>query len=388
MEWNREMGRSSKSRVSDQIRNESTKVAPVHGGIPDLFGAISPDEGKPENGAQKRRGRPPRSTPQEASAVAVVQQLTPDFDSPLTGPVRAERYTMEYPFFAVTTGRKKISWSHDNVSVEVLGTENGVASLEDKVWLLYIGSLMRDKLEKGESVDRKFRFKVHDLFRISGRSTSQKSYDLLEVALVRLQGTQVRTNLKTGGKIDTALFSWLKTANFEKKVRRNGTEYITEVTAEVCDWLYRAFIDDSQVLVQHDGYFKLPALERRLFEFCYSMTQDSARVVLPLTELKDRMAVQGELRDFRYKLSTTIESRVLPGFDYRFVRVAGTDEKGIPQYVENTLWSSLDQVYLSISRNSNNRLIDLERLQARKQERHLARKAKASQNQQQEGKAA
>ena len=73
-------------------------------------------------------------------------------DSPLMSEVRGERSLMAFPFFALSKGKwtKTLAYKTDKVSIEIVPTAKGVATIYDKEIVLYIASLMVAKLEAGD----------------------------------------------------------------------------------------------------------------------------------------------------------------------------------------------------------------------------------------------
>jgi len=274
------------------------------------------------------------------------QSLLPGLDSPLRGEVKNERHTMLHSFFALLPGRTEpITYTEGNVQIEVKGTSAGIATLTDKEFLIYVSSLIAEKLDRGEWVAQTFTFTAHDFFRVSGRSTGNRSYELLRGSLERLQGTQIMTNIKTGGQGSQSWFSWLKSATIETTVRKDGKEVWKRITVELCDWLWRAIVKDRHFLTNESGYFRLPAMERRLYEIAHAELDTQASVTIPLDVLRQRMAATTNLKAYRYKLAKMFESNVLPGFAFTIVYRL-TDDR----FVEPEKRVPLDQLYVVIAR--------------------------------------
>jgi plasmid replication initiation protein len=87
-------------------------------------------------------------------------------DSPLLGKVKNDRTMMVWNFFALSKERvTELPLFRDDqlgVRIEVVGTKYGVATVYDKEVLIYIASLMQDKLNRGEMVNQRFTFTAHD----------------------------------------------------------------------------------------------------------------------------------------------------------------------------------------------------------------------------------
>ena len=74
------------------------------------------------------------------------------FDSPLRGDVSNDRRMMVWGFFALDTSRKSmdpIVYDDGLRRIEVKPSYSGMANVVDKDFIIYIASLMREKMEKG-----------------------------------------------------------------------------------------------------------------------------------------------------------------------------------------------------------------------------------------------
>ena len=254
------------------------------------------------------------------------QQNLPYLDSPLTGDVSNDRNTMLHSFFALEAKRTDpIEYKAGGVEITVQGTKSGIATINDKELLVYICSIASQKLGRGEPVSQKFRFTAYDFFNVTGKTPGGKTYRYFANALERLQGTQIKTNLVTGGRRERTWFSWLKSARMETAVWSNGHEAMKAVEVELCDWLWRAIIDDKATLISSESYFYLPPLERKLYEVGYAECADRTSAAVPLDELRQRMGVSTDLRHFRHNLGRTITHGSLKGFLIEFVH---RDEAG------------------------------------------------------------
>jgi plasmid replication initiation protein len=248
------------------------------------------------------------------------QQDLPGLDSPLTGDVSNDRNTMLHSFFALESKRiGPIEYKSGGIEIVVQGTKSGIATINDKEILVYICSIASQKLARGEQVSQKFRFTAHDFFSVTGKAPGGKTYRYFAAALERLQGTQIKTNILTGGRRERTWFSWLKSARMETAIWSNGHEAMKAIEVELCDWLWRAIIDDKATLISSEAYFYLPPLERKLYEVGYAECADHTSVAVPLEELRRRMGVTTDLRHFRHNLAKTITKGSLKGFVIEFV---------------------------------------------------------------------
>ncbi len=239
--------------------------------------------------------------------------------SPLLTDVRGERSIMAYPFFALsTTWKKPLSYKTDAISIEIVGTPSGVATIYDKEILLYIASLLVAKMEAGEPVSQDFYFTAYDLFRITGTNTSARSYTRLSDALERLQGTQIKTNIEAGGEGERGYFSWLSEARLSYTKLKNGEQRLKAVRVRLCDWLYRAILLDRAVLDYSPSYFQIGPVERRLYEVARA-TCAPGPVDIGIDDLRLQIGYQNTLRHFRHVLKGIAEQDAIPDFHIRLI---------------------------------------------------------------------
>jgi plasmid replication initiation protein len=242
------------------------------------------------------------------------------FDSPLLTEVRGERSLMAFPFFALSKSKwtKPLEYKTDAVTIEIVCTPKGVATIYDKEVLLYIASLMVAKLDAGEQVSQDFFFTAHDLFRVTGVSGSSRSYARLSDALERLQGTQIKTNIEAGGEGQAGFFSWLSDAQLHYTKTSKGDKRLKAIKVRLCDWLYRAILRDRRVLDYDPTYFQLGPIERRLYEVARSACGHGP-IEVELEELRLQTGYQSSLKHFRYELKRIADESTIPGFLFDLV---------------------------------------------------------------------
>src|SRR3954452_8886576 len=122
-------------------------------------------------------------------------------DSPLIGRVKNDRTLMVWNFFSLSRERVSELPTYDDgrVRIEVSGAKYGVATIWDKEILIYLASLVQDKLNRGEEVSPRLVFTAHDICRVTGSVVGGSAYRRIAEGLRRLQGTQIITNIETGG---------------------------------------------------------------------------------------------------------------------------------------------------------------------------------------------
>jgi plasmid replication initiation protein len=247
-------------------------------------------------------------------------------DSPLEGGINGQIDLMAYPFFALakTPSRRGIRFVEGAVSVEVRPSEQGVATIYDKEILIYLASLAIERLERGERFDGVLTFTAYDFFKLAGLSgASGKNYQRLAAALDRLQGTQVRTTIETGGVNIDGWFSWVSEAQVIFTRDKNGQKRARAFRVRITDWLVRAIAADGSVLSYDPSYFSLTAIERRLYEIARAGCARGEPIVLGLATLRTRIGVTSPLKKFRQLLAQIVEKDDLPA--YRVIFLDGAD---------------------------------------------------------------
>ncbi len=253
-------------------------------------------------------------------------------DSPLLKEVRGERSLMAFPFFALSKGKwtKPLAYKTESVSIEIIATPKGVATIYDKEVLLYIASLMVAKMEAGMQPAQDFHFTAHDLFRVTGDGGSARSYARLSDALERLQGTQIKTNIEAGGEGQTGFFSWLSDAQLQYTKTKTGDRRLKAVKVRLCDWLYRAILRDQRILAYAPSYFTLGPVERRLYEVARSTCVNGA-VEVDIDELRLQLGYQSSLKHFRFELKRIADENTVPDFAFELVAMPSAPTKGRPR---------------------------------------------------------
>lgn len=245
----------------------------------------------------------------------------PETDSPLEGPVTGQADLMAYPFFGLskTPSHAPILFEEGGVCVEVRPSGRGIATIYDKEILIYLASLAIDRLARGEAFTGVLTFTAYDFFRLAGLAgASGKNYQRLTGALDRLQGTQIRTTIETGGISVDGWFSWISEAQVIFTRDARGEKRARAIRVRITDWLVRAIVADGSVLSYDRAYFGLNAIERRLWEIARSGCARRPAFELDLAQLRDRVGVTSPLKKFRQLLAQIIARDDLPGYAVRF----------------------------------------------------------------------
>lgn len=227
--------------------------------------------------------------------------------------------SMEAPIFTLSTKPDLSIWRWESKDgsrqVTVTPSVQGRATQFDKDVLIYVVSQMTEALnrERSDAKNRIVRFTVYDYLVSTNKPTGGKEYARIELAMERLRGTSIKTNIKTGGQRVKEGFGLI---NRWKIVEKSpDDERMIAVEVELSEWLFNA-VQAHEVLTIHPNYFRLrKPLERRLYELARKHCGHQTTWSIGLELLQDKAGSKGSLREFRRMVREIIEADTLP--DYR-----------------------------------------------------------------------
>ena len=238
-----------------------------------------------------RSGEKPVSNQQQLDLA-----LGGDNDSPLCGTCKNERDLMAFNFFSLTREHQTSLPVYDDgrYRIEVKGTEDGVATIWDKEMLIYLISLMQERMNRSEKMNRVFRFTGHDFFRINGTKPNGNAYIRIEQSLDRLKSTTIKTNLldDDGKGGHTAAFSWIDDYDILWRENKNGDRSMKSVTVALSSRLYDAILNNKRILTYDAAYFQLKPLEKRLYEIARAHVGQQKAFRMNLEKLRLRVGIQ------------------------------------------------------------------------------------------------
>lgn len=178
---------------------------------------------------------------------------------------KGDMASMEHPLFSISTKPDLTAREYRNgqTFIRVSPGELGLATVHDRDVLIYCISQLMAALNDGNPVSQVVRFKAYDLLVATNRGTDGRGYEQLRGAFKRLQGTQVETNILTGGNEELEIFSLIDRVKIVRETREGRMQ---EVEVRLSDWVFNA-IRAREVLTLNRQYFRLrKPLERRLYE--------------------------------------------------------------------------------------------------------------------------
>lgn len=219
---------------------------------------------------------------------------------------KGDMSSMEHPVFSLSTkpDMRPRRYERGENWIEISPSRSGLATVHDRDILIYCISQSMAALNEGRQVSRRMRFKAHDLLVATNRQTSGRGYELLKDAMRRLQGTQIETNLRQGGKEYFKLFGLIDSAEIVKETR-DGRMLDVEIT--LSDWVFDA-IENNHVLTLNRQYFFLrKPLERRLYELARKHCGAQSEWRISLETLRDKCGSGSSIKEFRRLVGKIIE---------------------------------------------------------------------------------
>jgi plasmid replication initiation protein len=195
--------------------------------------------------------------------------------------------------------------------VEVVPSVKGLATIYDKDILIYCISQLVAKMNNGSPPSPYVSIVAKDLLVFVNRSVGGKDYDALVEALQRLDGTRIRTNVRTGGEQEYEGFGLIESFKLRRSVK---TGHILEIAVKLSDWVFRS-IEAKEVLTLHKDYFRLSKpIERRVYEIArkHCGKQDSWKISLELLKLK--CGSRAPLKGFRHDIKQLAKGDHLPDY--------------------------------------------------------------------------
>ena len=230
--------------------------------------------------------------------------------------------SMEHPIFSLATkpDHRHLTYENGDQKLKIVPSGNGLPTIFDKDVLIFCVSQLMHMKNQGKPIGKTVRFSARELMMATNRKTGGVEYQRLEDAFVRLAGTQFVTNIRTGGKAQTRVFSLIESGSgfVFKDDERMRLDYCEVILS---DWLMRA-IDTNEVVTISPDYFRLRRpLERRLYEIARKHCGKSPKWQIGLEKLQTKTGSNAPLKRFRLNLRQIIEEDNTP-----FYRMELTDK--------------------------------------------------------------
>lgn len=245
------------------------------------------------------------------------QQVDLFLDSLINAPIKDDRALMEFPFFSLqkTPRMRPLVYDDGNVKVEVRPGDKGIATIWDKDILIFLASVINDRLERGLPVEKTIRFNAYNLLQVTGRGSGKRAYELLLDAMFRLRSTTIVTTIASDETKERRGFGWIETFRVIERKTKAGKQVMAACEITLNDWMFRAIVKDRRVLTIDNGYFKLTmGLKRRLYELARKHCGHQDGWVISLPRLIEKCGSVLEPRFFKPQLRRVIEADDLPEY--------------------------------------------------------------------------
>ena len=211
---------------------------------------------------------------------------------------KGDMASMAHPIFSLSTkpDHRARRYESGGNYLEVRPSPDGLATIHDRDVLIYCISQIMAALNDGRQVSQTIRLRAYDLLKATNRMTNGQGYEGLKAALTRLQGTQIETNIVTGGLEQIDIFSIIDRARIVRETRDGRMQ---EIEIKLSDWVFNA-IEHQEVLTLHRDYFRLrKPLERRMYELARKHCGRLTEWVIGLELLQKKCGSNSTIREFR-----------------------------------------------------------------------------------------
>jgi plasmid replication initiation protein len=232
--------------------------------------------------------------------------------------LKDDHASMEHPFFSLSKKRdvQIYRYQHGGNSITIFPNACGHPTIWDKDVLIYCCSQLIAGMRKGREPQQVIRVTAHDLLVSTNRSTSKLGYDRLKMALNRLAGVLINTDIETGGKRIQEGFGIIDWWRIIEKSPLN--KRMVRIEIKLSDWLYRAILSHEVLTLDRD-YFRLDGgLERRVYELCRKHCGNQATWSIGLELLHKKSGSRSPMRNFRIAVRKLAQSNNLPEYRLKF----------------------------------------------------------------------
>jgi plasmid replication initiation protein len=220
--------------------------------------------------------------------------------------------TMEHPLFSLATkpDMRHLEYRNGDNVLKIRPSGIGLPTIKDKDILIFVISQLMAKQNRGEEIGDTVRFSARELSVATNRPIGGNHYRRLEDAFARLQGTQFVTNIKTGDKVETRIFSLIDEGGFVRTADDKFRLDYCEV--KLSRWLMRA-VESGQVVTISPKYFFLRRpIERRLYEIARKHCGNKPKWQIGLSKLQLKTGSNAPIKKFRHNLREIIKADETP----------------------------------------------------------------------------
>lgn len=224
--------------------------------------------------------------------------------------------SMEYPLFSLSKNPDLSIREYENPASKkkfrITPSVLGAATVFDKDLLLFIGSQIIEARRVGLPISQNVKVDTYSFLTGTNRNPGGKAYENVLDMLRRLKGTQLETNIETGGEEETSGFGWIEDYKITKYTSKGSGVLECEVT--LSNWLYKGLINNETLTIDHRYFALTQPLERRLYELARKHAGSKAIWKADIDMMHVKSGTTQSLRHFRSDVRKVIERDGLPDF--------------------------------------------------------------------------
>jgi plasmid replication initiation protein len=205
-----------------------------------------------------------------------------------------------------------------HITFTVKGTSDGIATIYDKDLILFLHSLLIDKLNRNEPVSRLVEFTAHDFLKWANRGTGKADYQRLEAALRRLHGTVISGNFNAGEESMESGVHYIESFEFRRRNTKRG-RVLKSIVVQLSTWTFAKLTEAGRYISMDRRYLDIQGgIERRLYEIATKhVGREKSRFEINLQSLHEWMGSQAPVRKLKAHIKRIIEEDSLPGYKLR-----------------------------------------------------------------------
>ncbi|WP_136132112.1 replication initiator protein A [Candidatus Pantoea edessiphila] len=231
---------------------------------------------------------------------------------------RDELASMEHPFFALKGGDTRIrEYRNGSTTVIVKPNADGLATIFDKDIWIYVISKLQESMNINKEISKIVCFTPYDFFITTNRTISGRTYQELEKALDRLQGTTIKTNIFYS-KHKQEIMGFGLIDSWQILEEKKGKLDIGMVKVTLPDWLYQALYKNKMLKISSD-YFRIrKAIDRRIYEIARKHCGVQSEFSIALDKLHLKTGSTSLLKMFRHNIKQLVKTNDLPDYKIRY----------------------------------------------------------------------
>jgi|TARA_R110002049_G_scaffold308941_2_gene515089 plasmid replication initiation protein len=229
------------------------------------------------------------------------------------------------PFYSIekSTRTKPIVFNYKysggtHVQFIIKGTSDGIATIYDKDIILYLHSVLVDRMNRNEPVSPLVEFTAHDFLKWANRGTGKTDYLRLEAALKRLHGTVISGNFTARDESMESGVHYIESFEF-KRVNTKRGRVLSSIVVQLSTWTFAKLTEAGRYISMDKRYLEIQGgIERRLYEIATRhVGREKHRFEINLQSLHEWIGSQAPVRKLKANIKRIIEDDSLPGYKLR-----------------------------------------------------------------------